>query len=105
MAKQYKGDYRQFCSTAKYWTETYACGARTNNNYTSFIILFIINNAPPRGPPRARELSPMRRAAREGDESVGKLMEMGFSREQCVAALESNDYDENKALDALLSGA
>ena len=30
VAKQYKGDYRQFCSTAKYWTETYACGARTN---------------------------------------------------------------------------
>lgn len=44
-------------------------------------------------------------AAREGDESIQKLMEMGFSREQCVAALESNGYDENRALDALLSGA
>ena len=44
-------------------------------------------------------------AAREGDESIQKLMEMGFSREQCVAALESNEYDENRALDALLSGA
>ena len=62
---------------------------------------------PHRAAPRAhaRELLPMPRAAREGDESVGKLMEMGFTREQCVAALESNDYDENKALDALLSGA
>lgn len=29
VAKQYKGDYRTFVSTAKYWTETYAVPKRS----------------------------------------------------------------------------
>lgn len=31
-------------------------------------------------------------------------MEMGFSREQALTALEKNGFDEDKALDALLGG-
>jgi len=42
----------------------------------------------------------------KGDEdtSVKKLQEMGFTDEQCRAALKANDGDENRALDMLLSG-
>lgn len=42
----------------------------------------------------------------KGDEatSIKKLGEMGFTEEQCRAALKANDGDENRALDALLSG-
>ena len=39
------------------------------------------------------------------DSSVKKLMEMGFTDEQCRKALEKCGGDENQALDALLSGA
>lgn len=31
VAKQYKSDYQTFCATAKYWTETYACGASSED--------------------------------------------------------------------------
>lgn len=31
-------------------------------------------------------------------------MEMGFTREQALAALEKNGFDEEKALDTLLGG-
>jgi len=69
VAKQYKQDYKTFCSTAKFWTDTYAC------------------------------------APREVDESVKRLMEMGFTEEQCIAALTRHESDENRALDDLLSSS
>mmetsp|Transcript_18035 Transcript_18035/g.48511 ORF Transcript_18035/g.48511 Transcript_18035/m.48511 type:complete len:171 (-) Transcript_18035:598-1110(-) len=39
-----------------------------------------------------------------GEESVKKLMEMGFEAAQARAALEKFDGDENKALDFLVGG-
>lgn len=38
------------------------------------------------------------------DDKVRKLMEMGFSDEQCREALERYDNDENLALNYLLGG-
>ena len=37
-------------------------------------------------------------------ESIKKLMEMGFTEDQCKTALGKCDGDENRALDQLLSG-
>ena len=38
-------------------------------------------------------------------EAVSRLVEMGFSREQCIKALADNAGDENAAVNALLSGS
>jgi len=38
------------------------------------------------------------------DAAVGRLVEMGFSRDQCVRALADAKGDENVAVNALLSG-
>jgi uncharacterized UBP type Zn finger protein len=38
------------------------------------------------------------------EDKIKKLMEMGFTDEQCKGALERYDYDENLALNYLLGG-
>ena len=38
------------------------------------------------------------------EDKIKKLMEMGFTEDQCKEALERYDYDENLALNFLLGG-
>ena len=38
------------------------------------------------------------------EDKAKKLMEMGFTEDQCKEALERYDYDENLALNYLLGG-
>ena len=98
VAKQFKQDYKTFCATAKYWTETYASGAARRRL-----------RALACARPTCRVLNMRCAFARPGSKGEGaslqKLMDMGFEQEQCKQALKSCGGDENRALDLLLSGS
>ncbi|EGF77716.1 hypothetical protein BATDEDRAFT_91378 [Batrachochytrium dendrobatidis JAM81] len=77
VAKHYLSDRAGFDNTARYWTKAYAS---------------------------ADTVSVVNEEAGLNQQTIQRLVEMGFERQTVVRALKQTDGDENQALEVILSG-
>ncbi len=112
VARQYLADHATFVQTARMWT-----GARPLPPASLAGRAAAPSAArhrpckppsrmrrPTAAAPRAENFAHRSQAATE-DEKVTRLADMGFSRVDAIAALQSTANDENAALELLLSAA
>lgn len=103
VARQYLADHVTFVQTARMWT-----GARPPSPCFPGRPRRSAQRSPPpplQAPVAHAENFAHRSQAATEDEKVTRLADMGFSRVDAIAALQSTANDENAALELLLSAA
>lgn len=89
----YLGDRALFESTAKFWTQCYALPAGESgaevDSFEIFKIIFALFKNPSK--------------IQVGSEAIRRLVDMGFPEADARTALVNNNWDENAAVNALVS--